>query len=76
MKAVAVVAAVLAGSGRLTIDRAKGEALELDLGGGGVISVGAVAVDRINLMLIGAGIGASIGVLTGAIQLSPKPENS
>jgi hypothetical protein len=47
--------AVLAGSGRLAIDRAKGQALELGLGGGGAITIGQVAVDRLNLTLTGAG---------------------
>jgi hypothetical protein len=47
--------ATLAGSGKLTIDRVRGEALELGLGGAGVVSVGQLAVDRINVTLTGAG---------------------
>lgn len=47
--------AMLAGSGKLTVDRVKGQTLELGLGGGGVITIGEVSVDRVNLMLTGAG---------------------
>jgi hypothetical protein len=47
--------AVLAGSGRLTIDRARGETLELGLGGAGVLAIGQLAVDRVNLLLTGSG---------------------
>jgi len=70
---------VLAGSGRVTIDRAKGQALELGLGGGGLITIGAVAVDRVNLTLTGAGIVTLAGradlarvVLRGAGNLAAE----
>jgi hypothetical protein len=47
--------ATLAGSGKLTIDRVRGPALELGLGGAGTISIGQLAVDKLNLMITGSG---------------------
>ncbi len=47
--------ATLAGSGRLTVDRVRGETLDLGLGGAGTINIGQLAVDRVSLMVTGSG---------------------
>ena len=47
--------AVLAGSGRLSIDRVRGDALDLGLGGAGMLSVGLIDVGKLSVMLAGAG---------------------
>jgi hypothetical protein len=53
--------AVLAGSGRLAIDRVRGPALDLAVGGAGAIAVGQVTVDRLGLMMTGSGNAALAG---------------
>jgi len=45
----------LAGSGKLAVDRVKGQALEIGLGGAGVVTIGELAVDKVNLTLTGSG---------------------
>jgi hypothetical protein len=52
-------AAILAGSGKLAIDRVHGDNLELVLGGAGMVSVGLIDVARLSVMLTGSG-GASL----------------
>jgi hypothetical protein len=47
--------AVLAGSGKLTIDHVRGDKLEVGLGGAGILSLGQVALGQLNIMLTGSG---------------------
>jgi hypothetical protein len=71
--------ATLAGSGRLTIDRVRGPTLELGLGGAGVLSIGQLGVDRVNLIITGSGNATLAGraddghfVLRGAGNLAAQ----
>ena len=71
--------ATLAGSGRLTIDRVRGPALELGLGGAGMISIGQLAVDKLSLTITGSGNATLAGraddgrfVLRGAGNLAAE----
>ena len=51
----ALRAATLAGSGNLTIDRAKAQQFDAMLGGSGDLAIGALQVERVNLSVIGSG---------------------
>jgi hypothetical protein len=46
---------ILAGSGKLSIDRVRGQTLDLALGGAGMLSVGLIDVDKLSVMLTGSG---------------------
>jgi hypothetical protein len=50
-----LTSATLAGSGKLAIDRVRGETLDLGIGGAGTLTVGQITVDRLNLLLTGSG---------------------
>ncbi len=65
----ALRAATLAGSGNVTVDRAKAEQFDAMLGGSGNLAIGALQAERANLSVIGSG-DLTVAGTAGTVRVS------